>query len=72
MKSEKQISQAMTSRSDLLLPSEVAKMFRISERTLSRWVAGKKFPSPFQVGGVRRWRRSDLELLIKTRGLSDA
>lgn len=71
MNRETQASQRMTSPSDLLLPSEVAKMFRVSERTLSRWVSVGEFPQPLKVGNTRRWKRSDLDSLIQARSDHD-
>ena len=54
-----------TSPSDLLLRSEVAKLFRVSERTVARWSASGKLPSPVRVGGVQRWRQSDIARVIQ-------
>ncbi len=54
-----------TSPSDLLLRSEVAKLFRVSERTVARWSASGKLPSPVRVGGVQRWRQSDIDRVIQ-------
>ncbi len=54
-----------TFHSDLLLASEVADLFRVSVRTVTRWGHGGKLPPPVKVGGVTRWRREDIERVLK-------
>lgn len=65
MDQQMEASQKTTSPSELLLRSEVARLFRVSERTVARWSASGKLPAPISVGGVRRWLRSDIERLIQ-------
>ncbi len=60
-----EVSARTTSPSDLLLRSEVARLFRVSDRTIARWSASGKLPSPIRVGGVQRWLRTDIERLIQ-------
>lgn len=35
--------------------SEICKLLRISESTLTRWVERGEFPKPLVIGNVRRW-----------------
>ena len=62
-------SETTASHFDLLLASEVAQIFKVSPRTVTRWGQNGKLPPPVRVGGVTRWRRSDIELML--RGRSD-
>jgi excisionase family DNA binding protein len=41
-----------------LTPPEVAAMLGVSERTLSRWVQGGRFPRPVTYGRARHWEKS--------------
>ena len=61
-------SQETISHSELMSASEVCSMFSVSNRTLSRWLENGKFPLPVRVGGTRRWRRSELDLFIDSKG----
>lgn len=38
---------------------------RVSIRTVARWSKDGKLPPPVRVGGVRRWLRRDIEMLIR-------
>ena len=51
---------------DSLVSSEVIEMAKISRRTLERWVADGKLPA-VKIGGfgARRYRRSDVEALLR-------
>lgn len=53
--------------SELLTPRELAKMLRIAERTVERWRESQVQSGPpfVQVGGVVRYRRSDVEQWLK-------
>ncbi len=46
---------------ELLTASEVARVLRISERSVWRLCADGKLPSPLHVGGAARWKKSDIE-----------
>lgn len=48
----------------LLLPNEVAKLFRVHPKTISRWAADGKIPSVETVGGHRRFRTSVVKRLL--------
>ena len=48
----------------LLTPSEVAAMFRVDPKTVTRWAKAGKLTSIRTLGGHRRYRESEvLELL---------
>jgi excisionase family DNA binding protein len=48
--------------SDLLSPGEVAALFRVDPRTVTRWVKKGQLPAAVTTpGGHRRYRRSDIE-----------
>ena len=49
----------------LLSPGEVAKAFRVDPKTVSRWAQAGKIPSLRTVGGHRRFRRADIEALLR-------
>jgi excisionase family DNA binding protein len=44
----------------LLTPSEVASMFRVDPKTVTRWAKSGKLPSIRTLGGHRRYRESDV------------
>ena len=52
---------------DLLTPSEVARIFRVDPKTVSRWAIAGKIGSVRTLGGHRRFYRSEVE-----RAMSDA
>ena len=49
----------------LLTPSEVAKMFRVDPKTVTRWAKAGKLSSIRTLGGHRRYRASEVERLLK-------
>jgi PTS system nitrogen regulatory IIA component len=50
---------------DLLTTQEVAEFLRVSRVTVVRWVRDGTLPG-VKIGGVLRFRRSDIEALIPT------
>lgn len=44
----------------LLTPGEVAKLFRVDPKTVTRWAQNGKIPSVTTPGGHRRFRRSTI------------
>lgn len=48
---------------DLLLPSEVAKVFRVNPKTVTRWVKAGKLAAIRTAGGHRRFRTEDVKAL---------
>jgi excisionase family DNA binding protein len=53
----------------LLTPGEVAFLFRVDPKTVTRWARAGKLHSVQTIGGHRRYRESDIRLLLKHRGL---
>ena len=50
----------------LLTPSEVAKLFRVDPKTVTRWAKAGKITAIRTLGGHRRYRQSEIQALIKT------
>ena len=48
----------------LLTPAEVAKMFRVDPKTVTRWAKAGKLTAIRTLGGHRRYRRSDVQALL--------
>jgi excisionase family DNA binding protein len=48
----------------LLTPAEVAKLFRVDPKTVTRWAKAGKLTAIRTLGGHRRYRRSEVESLI--------
>ena len=49
----------------LLTPGEVAALFRVDPKTVSRWAAAKRITSIRTPGGHRRFRESDVRALLR-------
>ena len=55
----------------LLTPSEVANLFRVDPKTVTRWAKAGKLTSIRTLGGHRRYKESEVRaLLITTTGRS--
>jgi len=48
-------------KDDLLTPAEVARIFRVDPKTVSRWAIAGKIDSVRTLGGHRRFYRSEVE-----------
>jgi excisionase family DNA binding protein len=48
----------------LLLPSEVALMFRVNVKTVTRWAKAAKLTSIRTLGGHRRYREAEVRALL--------
>jgi len=48
----------------LLTPAEVAAMFRVDPKTVTRWAKAGKLASIRTLGGHRRYRASEVEALL--------
>lgn len=46
---------------DILTIADLATRWKVSQTTVKREVAKPKFPRPFVVGRMRRYRRADIE-----------
>jgi excisionase family DNA binding protein len=49
----------------LLTPSEVAVLFRVDPKTVTRWAKAGKLTPIRTLGGHRRYRKSEVENLLK-------
>ena len=52
------------SHEPLLTPAEVAVMFRVDPKTVTRWAKAGKLPSIRTLGGHRRYREREIRALI--------
>ena len=60
-----------TEQETLLTPSEVANLFRVDPKTVTRWAKAGKLTSIRTLGGHRRYQESEVKaLLITTTGRS--
>ena len=48
------------SRDELLTPAEVAQMFRVNPKTVTRWARAGKITAIRTLGGHRRFRASEI------------
>ena len=48
----------------LLTPAEVAKLFRVDPKTVTRWAKVGKLTAIRTLGGHRRYRRSEVQALL--------
>ena len=49
----------------LLTPSEVASMFRVDPKTVTRWAKAGKLSSIRTLGGHRRYREDEVKALLR-------
>ena len=50
----------------LLTPSEVATLFRVDPKTVTRWAKAGKLTSIKTLGGHRRYKESEVKSLLKS------
>lgn len=51
--------------SDLLTPSEVARLFGVNPKTVTRWAEAGKLHAVWTIGGHRRYRASEVYALLE-------
>lgn len=51
--------------SHLMTPSEVADMFRVDPKTVTRWAKAGKISATRTLGGHRRYHRDEVERLLE-------
>lgn len=56
---------SITVESDLLTPAEVASMFRVSPKTVTRWARSGKLTALRTLGGHRRFRAAEVRDLLE-------
>lgn len=55
----------MEQRDRLMTPGEVANLFRVDPKTVSRWAISGRIPSVRTPGGHRRFRETDVRALLR-------
>lgn len=50
---------------ELLTPGEVAKLFKVDPKTVTRWAHANKLPSVTTPGGHKRFWRSTIDKLLE-------
>ena len=55
-----------TEQEVLLTPAEVAALFRVDPKTVTRWAKAGKLTAIRTLGGHRRYRRSEVQSLLKS------
>ena len=50
----------------LLTPAEVAVMFRVNPKTVTRWARAGKISAIRTLGGHRRFRRDEIEAVLRS------
>ena len=58
------MSAQHTGPDSLLTPSEVASLFRVDPKTVTRWAKAGKLSSIRTLGGHRRYRESEVRALL--------
>ena len=59
-------SSAGSAQENLLTPAEVATLFRVDPKTVTRWAKAGKLTSIRTLGGHRRYKESEVNTLLKT------
>ena len=61
---------AEVSDDDLMTPAEVAALFRVDPKTVTRWAKAGKITSLRTLGGHRRYREREVRSLLQESGYS--
>jgi excisionase family DNA binding protein len=56
----------------LMTPAEVAALFRVDPKTVTRWADAGKMTAVRTLGGHRRYRREEVQNLLVSSSLSSA
>jgi excisionase family DNA binding protein len=57
---------SVNGQENLLTPAEVAALFRVDPKTVTRWAKAGKLTSIKTLGGHRRYKESEVNALLKT------
>ena len=60
-----QSNLSITAQEKLLTPAEVATLFRVDPKTVTRWAKAGKLTSIRTLGGHRRYKESGVKALLK-------
>jgi excisionase family DNA binding protein len=55
----------------LLTPAEVATIFRVDPKTVTRWAKAGKLTAIRTLGGHRRYRQSEVQALLRSNTLTE-
>ena len=58
------VVETRSTEEELLTPSEVAKLFRVDPKTVTRWAKSGKLTSIRTLGGHRRYREAEVRALL--------
>ena len=58
------VSKQVPAQEVLLTPSEVAALFRVDPKTVTRWAKAGKLTSIRTLGGHRRYKESEVKALL--------
>ncbi|WP_219107006.1 BldC family transcriptional regulator [Austwickia sp. TVS 96-490-7B] len=61
-------TESSHSRAELLTPAEVAALFRVDPKTVTRWAVSGKLTSLRTLGGHRRYRADEVYALLSGSG----
>lgn len=53
-------------QNDLLTPAEVAALFRVNPKTVTRWARAGKISAIRTLGGHRRFRRGEIAAVLRS------
>jgi excisionase family DNA binding protein len=59
-------SLSVSNQEKLLTPAEVAVLFRVDPKTVTRWAKAGKLTSIRTLGGHRRYKESEVKALLKS------
>jgi excisionase family DNA binding protein len=62
--SEDEMASRLPETDELLTPAEVAALFRVDPKTVTRWAKAGKLTSIRTLGGHRRYRSSEVRQLL--------
>lgn len=62
----KEAGGEMSDQEVLLTPSEVAALFRVDPKTVTRWAKSGKLTSIRTLGGHRRYKESEVKALLNS------
>jgi excisionase family DNA binding protein len=58
-------TEDMMADHELLTPGEVAVLFRVDPKTVTRWAQAGRIPSIRTIGGHRRFRASEVQRVLE-------
>jgi len=61
---------SINGQENLLTPAEVAALFRVDPKTVTRWAKAGKLTSIKTLGGHRRYKESEVKALLKSISLN--